>query len=39
MKVVERVLEKRLRGIVTVDEMQFVFMPVRGTIDAVFILI
>ena len=30
MKVVERVLEKRL---VSVDEMQFGFMPERGTID------
>ena len=38
MKVVERVLEKRLCVIVSVDEMQFGFMPERGTIDAVFIL-
>ena len=38
MKVVERGLEKRLRGIVSVDEMQFGFMSHRGTIDAVFIL-
>ena len=38
MKVVERVLEKRLCGIMPVDEMQFGFMPERGTIDAVFIL-
>ena len=38
MKVVNRVLEKRLHGIVTVDEMLFDFMLVRGTIDAVFIL-
>ena len=37
MKVVERVLEKRLHRIVSVDEMQVDFMPVRGTIDAVFI--
>ena len=35
---VERVLEKRLHKIVTVDEMQFGFIPERGTIDAVFIL-
>ena len=34
----ERVLEKRLRRILTVDEMQFGFMPDGGTIDAVFIL-
>ena len=38
MKVVEKVLEKRLCRIVTVVEMQFGFMPERGTIDAVFIL-
>ena len=29
----EMVLEKRLHGIVTVDEMQFGFMPVRRPID------
>ena len=38
MMVVERVLEKTLCRIVSVDEMQFGFMSVRGTIDAVFIL-
>ena len=38
MKVVERVFEKRIHRIVTVDEMQIGFMPERGTIDAVFIL-
>ena len=38
MKVVERMLEERLCIIVSVDEMQFGFMPERGTIDAVFIL-
>ena len=38
MNVVERVLEKRFCGIVTVDEMQFGFMSERGTIFAVFIL-
>ena len=37
MKVVERVLLKRLHRIVSVDKMQFGFMPERGTIDAVFI--
>ena len=35
----DRVLEERLSRIVTVDEMQFGFMPERGTIDAVFIVI
>ena len=34
----ERVLEKRLLRIVTVDEIQFGLLPKRGTIDAVFIL-
>ena len=38
MKVVERVLEKGLCRIVSVDEMQFGFMPEKGTIDAVFML-
>ena len=35
MKVVERVLEIRFNRIVTVDVMQFGFMPERGAIDAV----
>ena len=35
MKVVEWELEKRLRIIVTVDDIQFDFMPDRGTINAV----
>ena len=38
MNVVERVFEERLHRIVYVDEVQFGFMPERGTIDAVFIL-
>ena len=38
MKVLERVSEKRLRRLVSVDEMQFGSMPERGTIDAVLIL-
>ena len=38
MKVVERVVKKRLHRIVTVDDMQFGFVPERGTTDAVFIL-
>ena len=37
MKMVEMVLEKRPRRIVTVDDMQFGFMPERRTTDAVFI--
>ena len=38
MNLVEKVLEKWLRRIVTVDEIKYGFMPDRGTIDAVFIL-
>ena len=38
MKVLERVLEKRIRKKVKIDEMQFGFMPGRGTTDAIFIL-
>ena len=38
MKIVERVLEKRLRELVKVDDMQFGFMPGKGTTDALFIL-
>ena len=38
VKVVERVLEKRLHRIVSVDEIPFGFTPGRGTIDAVFML-
>ena len=34
----ERVFEKRLRKIASVDEMQFGFMPEWRTIDVVFIL-
>ena len=38
MKAVERVFKKRLHRIVSVDEIQFGFMPERGTVGAVFIL-
>ena len=38
MNLVERVLENRLRRIVSVDEIQFGILPDRGTIDDVFIL-
>ena len=38
MKIVEKVLERRLRPMEKVDEMQFGFMPGKGTVDAVFIL-
>ena len=36
MKVFEKVIEKKIRGQVSID-LQFGFMPGRGTIDAVFI--
>ena len=38
LKVVETVLEKRLHGIVSVDEMQFGFMSEIGTVDVVLIM-
>ena len=38
MKVFERVMEVRLREKLHIDEMQFGFMPGRGTTDAVFIV-
>ena len=37
MKVLERVLEKRIRCQVSIDNMQFGFMPGKGTTDATFI--
>ena len=38
VKIVEKVLERRMRRMMKVDEMQFGFMPGKGMIDAVFIL-
>ena len=38
MKVLERVLEKRIRCQVPIDNMQFGFMPGKGTTDAIFIM-
>ena len=38
MKIMERVLEKRLRGKIRVGEMQFGFMPGKGTVDAIFVV-
>ena len=38
MKVMEHILEVRLRRMVDIDEMQFGFRPGRGTTDAIFIL-
>ena len=38
MKVLERVLEKRIRCQVSIDNMQFGFMPGNGTTDSIFIM-
>ena len=38
MKVMEHILNTIIRNIVTIDEMQFGFMPGRSTIDAIFFL-
>ena len=38
MKIVERVLERRIRELVNTDSMQFGVMPERGTTDALFVV-
>ena len=38
MKILERVVEMEIRSSITIDDMQFGFMPGRGTIDAIFIV-
>ena len=38
MKIVERVLERRIRTLVNLNKMQFGFMPEKGTVDAIFIV-
>ena len=38
MKVLERVLEKRIICRMSIDNMQFGFMPGKGTTDAIFIM-
>ena len=38
MKVLERVLEKRIRYQMSIDNMQFGFMPGKRTTDAIFIM-
>ena len=38
MKIVERVLKRRIRTLVNLNEMQFRFMPGKGTVDAIFIV-
>ena len=37
MKVFEKVIEKKIKGKVSIYSMQFGFMPGRGTIDTIFI--
>ena len=38
MKIVERVLENRIRGLVTIDDMQFGFMPGKAMAHALFVV-
>ena len=38
MKVVERILEHRIRQQIDIDDMKFGFMKGKGTIDAIFIV-
>ena len=35
LKVLEKILDKRLRQIITIDRIQFVFSPSKGTADAI----
>ena len=38
MKVMERIVDELIRELINIDEMQFVFVPGRGTTDATFII-
>ena len=38
MKIIERVLERRIRALVDFDEAQFGFMPGKGAMDALFLV-
>ena len=38
MKIMERIIERRLREETTIGDEQFGFMPGRGTTDAIFVL-
>ena len=38
MKIVERILERRIRTPVKLNKMQFGFMPGKRTVDAIFIV-
>ena len=37
-KLYKKILDERLREMVDIDKMQYGIMPVRGTVDAVFVL-
>ena len=37
-KLYKKILDERLREMVDIDKMQYGTMPVRGTVDAVFVL-
>ena len=39
MKIIERVLERRIRALVDFNEAQFGFMPAKGTIDALLLVL
>ena len=38
LKIIESILEKRLREYIKIDQIQFGWMPGRGTLDAIFIM-
>ena len=38
LKIIESILEKRLKKYIKIDHMQFGYMPGRGTVDAILIL-
>ena len=38
MKILEKVLNRRIRNIVHIDNMQFGFSPGKGTTDAMFVI-
>ena len=38
MKILEKIIDKRLREIMEEDQMQFGFRPWRGTTDTIFVL-
>jgi len=36
MKILERVFERRIRGTITISDIQMKFMPGKSTVDAIF---